>query len=181
MLALQMAEIHLAHSFGLSATQRQSASIRTISILAGSRPQEDLVEIEISASLTGSIPANGRSCSAYECSAGTLRAVCEIEHDIPTVDVRPAIHFAHALDALEPAETRYYGDGFILQKHIIENVSADITNLTSTAQVRIVNSSEQALFGGLEGAMRRVPSFIDTFVVCMHAVSTGTGVRTGQH
>lgn len=167
-LGVQLAELHLAHAYGLGPDDLSVARLRKVVLRAGSEPQEDLLGIPLAARLKS--PADepgpdGLYRSQYECSVGTLRVRCEIDHPI----VRRAYHDAEfeSFDTvLGPGAARFYGDGFRLRRHSIEDVALDLDALVAEAAVRFTTVPGSPVpTEGIGGARQPAVSLVDCFVV----------------
>lgn len=167
-LGVQFSELHLAQAYGLDEISRRTAWLRRVTLRAGSAPQEDLVGLAGAAKLRETKPVSDAPnlfVSVYDCRIGQMQARCEIEHQIVHRADR-AKSYESIEEALGPAESRYYGDGFKARQQHIEDVRVDMATLQSSATVRI-ESTEQghAATGGIDGRYHPSLSMIDCFVV----------------
>ncbi|WP_207400869.1 AvrD family protein [Actinomadura roseirufa] len=166
-LAVQLAEAHLAHAGGLDAGARRAARLRRVALRAGTSPQEDLDAVPLKAAYCGS--AGG--VSVFECSSGVMRARCEIEHHAgggaagaaPNGAGHPAAGRRSFDDLLGPGIRRFYGEGFKDRGHRIEDVRVDMGGPRADGTVVVERS--KAPEEGIDGAYQPSFSLIDAFVV----------------
>ncbi|MEV0092292.1 AvrD family protein [Streptomyces sp. NPDC050738] len=166
-LGVQLAELHLAHAYGLDAADRSAMRLRKVVLRAGGAPQEELEGIALSATLKATVAeesARGGHRSVYDSTVGGLRVRCEIDHPLRTKATAPARYDA-LTDALGPGEPRFYGEGFKLRRHTVEDVRVDMGALTAEATARFTAVSDTAPTEGIEGAGPPVVSLVDCFVV----------------
>jgi hypothetical protein len=167
-LGVQLAELHLTHAFGLGDAERAAMRLRKVVLRAGTEPQEDLTGIELAATPTRfeeDQEAAGGHVSTYDCVVGGLRVRCEIEHPV----VRRATvstGFQSLPQALGPAGPRFYGEGFKLRRHSIDDVGVDVAELRATARIRFAPvPGSPAPTWGIGGADQPSVSLVDCFVV----------------
>jgi acyl carrier protein len=169
-LAAQLSELHLSHSYGLGGEMRRSMRLLRVTLKAGTSPQEDLLEVPASARLRETEPTpgtEGRFVSVYDCEIGVMQARCEIEHPIATTSTIEG-RFASPDEVLGPAAARYYGEGFKFRRQSIEDVIVDMQSLSSEAAVRIESVEGDHETGeGIEGRYQPSVSMIDCFVVSL--------------
>jgi hypothetical protein len=166
-LGVQLAEIHLTHSYGLSGSDRAAMRLRKVVLRAGGAPQEDLSGIGLGASLVRTEPepsAAGGFRSVYDCTVGGLRVRCEIDHPVADRATGDAAYSSLA-DALGPAEPRFYGEGFKLRRHSVEDVRVDMGSLTAEASARFTAVPGPAPTEGIEGGTQPAVTLVDCFVV----------------
>ncbi|MBI1759673.1 MAG: hypothetical protein HYR62_10710 [Actinobacteria bacterium] len=166
-LSVQLSEAHLSHSYGLDPDLRKTMWLRKVSLRAGSAPQEDLAGLVGSATHRSTEPLSGSAggfISTYDCVIGTMRASCEIVHPVGQPAREGRRH--ESLDgALGPAASRYYGDGFKLRRHVIEDVTVDIDALRASANVQVRSlPGGQLVTDGVDGAWQPAVSAVDCFV-----------------
>jgi hypothetical protein len=170
-LGVQLAELHLAHGYGLTGPDRARARLRKAVLRAGGEPQEDLAGIPLSARLVKSEDATGapsRVLSVYSCTVGNLRIRCEIEHPIGTRGAAEGGY--NSLDeVLDPGDRRYYGEGFKARRHHIQDVRVDMDAFTAKADVHFTPEPDAALLG-IDGELHPSVTFIDAFVVNLQLV-----------
>jgi hypothetical protein len=164
-LAVQLVEVHLATSHGLTGPERASARLRRVVLRAGGAPQEDLVDLPVSASLVKNedLPETAaRVLSVYSCAVGNLRVRTEVEHP---VGASPAAARTDSLDGvLGPGRSRYYGAGFRTRRHHIQHVQVDMDTLTARADVHFTPEPDPAT-AGIDGELHPSVTFVDAFVV----------------
>lgn len=169
-LAIQMIEAHQTCCFDFSETEIQKIHIGEIAIHAGPKPQENLNDIPIAATLRRSEPKHGdpyRIISTYECRVGLMRAVCQVEHP-PHGSKKPKeFRYRSIDDAVENMQNRYYSTGYKKQKHSLSNIRLDLTNLTADADVELLANGEDAYV-----TLPQTASYIDVFVTCAQLAQT---------
>ncbi|WP_027346166.1 AvrD family protein [Hamadaea tsunoensis] len=161
-LAVQLAEVHLALGQGLTPAERSAAVLRKAVIRAGGAPQEDLGGIELSARLVQRQDAY----SGYDCSVGGFRVRCEIGHPAAQSEPGPAAGLDGFEPVLGPAGDRFYGAGFTTRRHHIRAVDVDRASLTAHADVHF--DAEPGVAGlGVGGARQPAVELVDAFVVSL--------------
>jgi hypothetical protein len=167
-LGVQLSELHLTHAYGLGDTDRAAMRLRKVVLRAGTEPQEDLTDIPLAA-----VPARfeedpeavGGHVSTYDCVVGGLRVRCEIEHPV----VRRATvttGFQSLCQALGPRDPRFYGEGFKLRRHSINDVSVDVAALIAEADIRFTSVPGSPVpTQGIGGGDQPSVSLVDCFVV----------------
>ncbi|MFE9256592.1 AvrD family protein [Streptomyces sp. NPDC006879] len=171
-LGVQLAELHLAHGYGLDGSARRQMRLRKVQLRAGGAPQEILKGVPLAARLLrteGVEQATGRSRSVHECAVGNLQVRCEIEHGHGAAADGLA-RYADLTEALGPGPDRFYGEGFQLRRHHIHNVQVDMSALRAEAAVRFEAESDptgsaSGAGQGLEGGAQPAVSLLDAFVV----------------
>ncbi|WNI15074.1 AvrD family protein [Actinacidiphila sp. ITFR-21] len=126
-LAVQTAEAYLTHAFGLTAEQRRRSWLRGFSMRAGARPQEDLLDIPVTATALHTLPARWGLCAAvtsFEVRIGAMRVELAVEHDIAAPNGRTAA-WAAADDLLGDPDARYYGRAFTRRPQRVAEVAVD--------------------------------------------------------
>lgn len=167
-LGVQLAELHLAHAYGLGEAERRTVRLTKVVLRAGTAPQEDLHDVPLTARLrsTGPTgPTGDRYRSVYECTVGNLRVRCETEHPI-TAHARNDARFRSLDEALGRSEYRFYGEGFKHRRHEITDVAVDGRNHTAAAVVRYTRrAGAPAPVDGIDAGKVPAVSLIDCFVV----------------
>ncbi|MFF5546146.1 AvrD family protein [Streptomyces olivaceoviridis] len=169
-LGVQLAELHLAHGYGLDGAARTRMRLRKVVLRAGGAPQEELTDIPLAARLvrTEELPGSARHLSVHDCTVGNLRVRCEIEHDIATRTVEEARH--ESLEkALGPGTERFWGEGFKNRRHFIHDVRVDLDALAARADVHFAPEPDAGR-EGIEGDTQPSVSLIDAFVVNLQLV-----------
>lgn len=166
-LAAQLSEIYLAHTFGLDEQQRRQSWLRKVTLRAGGAPQEELTDMPMSATLRRSAVSEqdaGLTVSLFDCQVGLMRARCEIEHPTGRV-VDAAAVYQDFDDVLGAAGRRYYGDAFKDGRQRLRNVEVDLAELQASADVEVQPTPAGAHpVHGLEGGYPETVSLIDCFV-----------------
>lgn len=169
-LGVQLSEAHLAHAYGLGSDLRRAMWLQKVTLRAGQVPQEDLTSMPGAAMLRSTTPVPGMTgeyLSVYECEIGVMRARCEIVHPLAS-RADGSRDYQSLDDALGPAQTRYYGEGFKYRRQLIEDVSVDMGELLAAATVRIEPVAEVAPpADGIEGSFQPAASMIDCFVTSL--------------
>jgi len=164
-LGVQLAELHLAHAYGLTAADRRTTRLAKVVLRAGTEPQEDLLGVPLSARLRSTEPAGDRYRSVHECTVGNLRVRCEIEHPI-TARAAADARYDSLADALGPAEPRFYGEGFKYRRHTVTDVAVDRERHTAVAEVRFTpEAGTPAPTDGIGSGEQPAVSLVDCFVV----------------
>lgn len=116
-LAVSLAEVHLAVASGLSDAEQRQTWLRRAEVRAAPRPQEDLDGFPVSARLLRSTEdstgfADTPMSSEYDCKIGTLRVRCTLAHVRGAPSTGRRMRYRVLEDALGPAVTRLYGDAY---------------------------------------------------------------------
>ena len=168
-LGVQLAELHLAHTFGLSAADRQVAWLRRVTIRAGDAPQEELTGLACSATPRAHRPAAGAedATTTMDCRIGAMRVRCEFVHPAGTGAARTA-RYDDIVDALGDPRRQFFGAGFKERRHTVTDVQVDLERLRCDARVRLGGGPQDATpLDGTEGAYQPGVSMIDCFVVSL--------------
>lgn len=165
-LGVQLGEAHLVHALGLDPAARRAAWLRKIVLKAGQAPQEDLVGLAGTAKLRSSTPQeDGTVVTVYDTAVGAMQARCEFVHAPGVANAEPAA-FGTLVDALGPAAPRYYGAGFTVEQHRVEDVAVDMAELRATATVRVEPVGDPVpATEGVEGDHQPSLTLVDCFVV----------------
>ncbi|MCX8985930.1 AvrD family protein [Citrobacter portucalensis] len=162
-LAINMIESYLVCCFSLSPEDVQNICFGEIAIHAGTKPQENLTDIPITVKLRHSEPKFGdpsRTISTYECNAGRMRAVCQVEY--PCGDNKSGeFRYSSMSDILGEVSDRYYHAGYKEQKHVLSNVNLNMENLTASSNVEIIRANNSSC-----DIRPGTASYIDVFVTC---------------
>lgn len=170
-LSAQLSEAHLTHAYGLDSVMRRKMQLCRVTLRAGTKPQEELVGVPLSAVLRETKPdSQGGFISVFDCAAGVMRARCEIKHQIGQQATAEGT-YGSLEDVLGPAVSRYYGEGFKFRRQAIEDVRVDMDALHADATVRIESTQAGGIpTEGLEGNYQPSVSMIDCFVVNLQMV-----------
>ncbi|WFB09901.1 hypothetical protein LRS74_24805 [Streptomyces sp. LX-29] len=190
-LAAQLAEIQLNHSRSLTAEQQRHTWLPAAEIRAGSRPHEDLAGFPVRARLSEITEAPGPTGatrderataefataaeagrgttlrSTYDCRIGSLKVRCVLEHAAGAGDRagRPAAVYATGDEALGPARTRHYGDGYKTRRLFSEGVAVDLAGQRVRAGQHIVpEPGDSTATRGAEAAYAPSVSLVDCMV-----------------
>jgi len=171
-LGIQLCEAFLAHALGLDEASRRRVRLRKLTVRAGTRPQENLVDLPAVALLRHihDGPA-GTRVSTFDTSVGAMSARVELEHDIG-VAVTGSGTFRTLSDVLGDGRSRYYGEGFKARRQIISDVSADVDRLTARASVGVEQLPGTVFTGNGIGGEFAASSFtpVDCFVTNLQLV-----------
>jgi len=164
-IAVQLAEAYLVHTYGLGLEQRRRMWLRAFDMRVAS-PQEDLARFAVQAidgGCAGAAP--GSRCdyvSTFQCLVGTIRVACAIEHDIAS-QTRGGGIYGLSAEILGDAGRRHYGEGYRQRTHRI----ADVASATDGRRVRAtiaVSDSQNGPDDGLAGAYGPSVSAVDCIV-----------------
>jgi hypothetical protein len=157
-LAVQLAEIHLTHTYGLGLEQRRGMWLRSFEMRASATPQEDLHEFGVRAVL---VRRHG-SVSTYECAIGAIGVSCDVEHASSPRFVAEGA-YAGADDILGPPAGRYYGDGYKARALRLGDVrvapGADLVQATIA-----LSAPDRCADDGFAGAHQPSVSPLDAFL-----------------
>jgi hypothetical protein len=174
LLGVQAAEASLASRYGLTAAQSRRAWLRGFAMRAGSVPQEDLDAFTVAATPVSLRRDPFSLCgwvTTFDCTVGTVRLRCEIEHE---VEPEPGAGGATSAstgdrtvdDLLGDPARRYYGNGYIFRQHDIREVVVDPLGRAATAQVAVaVGSEERRVDTGIGAAYQPTLTMIDCTAV----------------
>ncbi|MER7674470.1 AvrD family protein [Kitasatospora sp. NPDC096128] len=166
-LAAQLAELCLTDR---RTDDLREAWLRQVRITAGSRPQEDLDQLEAVATrrrVEAFDGAPGWSVSVIDCGIGTMRVRCELVH--PSGSPRQGQwQYASPAEALGPAADRYYDHGFTTRRQLIRDVAVDQEALRATARLGIEQEGQASPAPrGLESAYGPSVTMVDAFVTAL--------------
>jgi len=161
-LAVELAEAYLTHSYGLDLGQRRRMWLRSFEQRVAA-PQEDLAQVGAQAVHTGCVSAAAGSrrdhVSTFSCVIGTMRVTCTIEHDIASETAAPG-RYGSATEILGDASRRHYGDGYKRRKqHIADVVPAADGQLVEAAIT--VSDPQPSANDGFAGAYEPSVSMVD--------------------
>jgi hypothetical protein len=169
-LSAQLSEIHLAHAYTLDNRLRRISWLRKVSLRAGPAPQEELLGMPSSAVPVSTEPVPGSDrlhASVYDCAVGVMRARIEIVHPVAGA-VSGQWTYPSMEQALGPAPSRYYGDGFKSRRQVITDVAVDLDQLVASAQVGVEPAGEIAVpVDGIEGRFQPTFTMVDAFVTSL--------------
>jgi len=163
-VATELVEVLLAVSLGLRAEERASAWVRSLDLRSGTRPQEDLGAVPVSAELVATAEGDGSSVATVEARVGTLTVVLGVVHP-PARGARavPAGRVS-AQDVLGPASARFHAGGYVASSQHIADVElgADAQGVRAT----VVPSSDVGTgpFRDLGSSYLPGVTFIDAIV-----------------
>ncbi|MFI0238028.1 AvrD family protein [Streptomyces sp. NPDC016845] len=167
-LAASLAEIHIARSFGLTPAQRRRVWLRHADVRAGSSPHEELTDFPVRGELTDVAGADGGEsvlASTFECRVGRLRVRCTLVHEQGAGSGGP-VTYADEKQALGPAGTRHYGEGYKQREQYGEQVRVDLERQRVRVLQRVVaqDADASAPTHGAEAAYGPSVSLVDALV-----------------
>jgi hypothetical protein len=140
-ISVQLAEMYLTDTYNLDRPKRRRMWLRQFTMKAPSAPQEDLADVGVRAVNTGHRAEPNSLCghvSTFSCEVGSLKATCEIEHEVPEPAAAPQLHsLRSADDILGAAAMRYYGDGYKRRQHSITDIDVGRGNQYIQGLVRV--------------------------------------------
>jgi hypothetical protein len=169
-IAVQLAEAHLAHTHGLDVEQRRRMWLRAFAMRAGTSPQEELTAIPASGSLLSTSPSlDGprELVSQFQFRIGTIQLTCDVEHDAGTPTREPA-GWADMNDLLGDPATRFYGDGFTRRQQSITDLEINVSSGAIRALMDIsapAGKSQAEPTGGFSAHYEPLLSMVDCLVV----------------
>jgi len=137
-IAVQAAEAYLIQAFGLIEADRRRMWLRSYTMRAGTKPQEDLAAVPVRGSALHTIPVLAGLCRAvttFDVEVGLMRVRLEIEHDLRNLS-NAVGRWADAEEVLGAAEGRYFGRGFRSRSQEIRAVDVDIADGRVVALIR---------------------------------------------
>jgi hypothetical protein len=173
-LAVQLAEAHLAHTRGLDVGQRRRTWLRSFDMRGGRVPQENLAALPVQAIQLGT----RGGVSTYSCLIGTLGVTCEIGHDAANgshAGVSAEAAYEDLDSLLGTAEGRYYGAGFRRRAQRIADVRVAPDGEAIAATVAVADP-DGAPDDGLGGAYGPAPSMLDG-LVCLAQLAQALAYR----
>ncbi len=166
-IGAQIAELQMINAFVLDELQRSMMWIRRIAIIAGKKPQEDLIDIPTIGRLIETRQATDipdAFISLVECKVGMMQANYEIVHY--SEERRTQKSAKVSLDLmLGFGKSRYYGDGFKFRQQRVEKAVFDMESLSAVAEVRIEQIKNHSLSKGIESYYPIAMTMVDAFVV----------------
>lgn len=165
-LAANLAEVHLARSFGLDPAQRRRVWLRHADVRAGSSPHEELADFPVRGELVDVAGVEGEEsllASTFECRVGRLKVRCTLVHEQGAGSAGPAA-YADEKQALGPAGTRHYGTGYKQHHQYGEQVRVDLERRRVRVLQRVVAQGAAAPAHGAEAAYGPSVSLVDALV-----------------
>jgi hypothetical protein len=172
LIAAQLCEMYLLHSYSLTPAQRQRMWLRHVDIRAGSAPQEELEDLSIRAVNTSRRIAAVGICSTvstFSCVVGALRVTCEVEHDINRPLFHP-LHLQTADDLLGDPDSRHFGNAYKARTQFIRAVdvapeAGHVEALVAVTSGETPDESSHAADQGLGGRYQPSLSMVDGLLV----------------
>lgn len=164
LVGAQLADALLCLARGLDDDARARSRITGLVLQAGTRPEEDLDAIPLSASIKRSVagPGDGETTTTVIASVGAMRVRCQVVHpDRPQTDVRRTTLTLE--DVLGAGHSRLWGDGYRRRQQNITGVTADVGALTALA-VLDVTGRDGSTPHGIEAEESPFPGLVDVFV-----------------
>ncbi|MFJ9036948.1 AvrD family protein [Streptomyces sp. NPDC102406] len=165
-LAANLAEVHLAHAFGLGPAQRRRVWLRHADVRAGSSPHEELADFPVRGRLLavdGPAEDDSALASTFEVRVGSLKVRCTLVHEHGGRAGKPAT-YADEGQALGPAGARHYGTGYKRHEQHAEQVRVDLARQEVRVLQRVVAAGEDPLTRGAEAAYGPSVSLVDALV-----------------
>jgi len=163
-IAGELADAWLTHTFGLSLDQRRRAWLRAFEMRVAA-PTEELASFGVVASHDDCVPALGARCdfvSTFRCHIGTIRVTCAVEHDIAHRGAGEG-RYATADELLGDAARRHYGDAYKRRTQRIDRVAVSRRDETLRATVA-VDDPLGDVDDGLGGAYAPSLSMVDSLL-----------------
>ncbi|MFI9024659.1 AvrD family protein [Streptomyces sp. NPDC053560] len=168
-IGVQLCEVLLAHAYGLGAEERRVTWLRGFEMRSGANPQEELADFAVSAELVSTEPVadplSRAAVSTLRCRVGSIKVRYEIAH--PPGDHRTGTAtYTDAVEALGPAEHRFYGERYKRRLHRIEDIATAAGTPALTALVAVRDEAAGTVADpGLGGAFPQAVSMVDSTIV----------------
>ena len=162
LIAGELTEAYLVHTYRLDADQRQRLRLSNVSIKAGNQPvEDDLTGFAVDVTFT---PGPNAGTSRADCQVGNMRVRLDVEHPHTTPATDPADHpDLHAL--LGPPELRPFAHAHKHRAQRIDQVSLAPERTDAGAVLTVRREGPAGLaVTGLESHSHRGTSLIDAFV-----------------
>lgn len=124
-LTVELVDAYLTHGYKLGPHQRGRSELLSYAMRVG-RPQADLSCFDAVAVCSSCEPLcerTGRCRSTFDCTIGTVRITCAIDHDTNPLRIAPA-SYETPFDVFS-APARYYHEGYKQRTHHIEDLVVD--------------------------------------------------------
>lgn len=158
-LGMRCVETLMEKEVGLSEKDIGAARIRKMVIRAGTRPQEDLVDVPLSAAITRR-KAEGdwrNLVSTFDIRVGVMSSRVQVEHGKP----REIPLDAGDWSTLTGRDDRYWGTGYRREDQLLRNVSVDLGELRCRADVEL---RKEGYASGLGSRCSSTMTVVDGFV-----------------
>lgn len=136
-LGVRSAETLLHNVLGLTPNQIELATIQKLVVRAGTRPEESLEGLQLSAEIKKTVTAtnsNGRTTdSTVVAQVGVMQATVVVRHETPHARQLAPPNYSYLIEDSDG----YWGAGYRYGDQIIENVVADIGALSAEAEVNV--------------------------------------------
>ncbi|WP_159944511.1 MULTISPECIES: AvrD family protein [unclassified Nocardiopsis] len=168
--AAELSELCVTGRSGNGDPETSSAWLRSVRILAGGTPMEELDRIPLRAvrrSLAPLAEDPSWSVSVVDGTVGNMRVGCEVIHRTGT-GPRGEHVYSSPDDVLGEAGDRYFGKGFTSRRQEIRNVVVDPNGLRARADLSLHQDGPYARSGtGLEADYQPSVSMVDGFVTAL--------------
>lgn len=163
--AVQLNEMFLTYKYKLTEEQRKEIWIKSVTMKAGTSPNEDLkgFDIESIQLSTDNFRNKDQFISVFEAKIGNIRIKSEIIHRQNGIRLDNK-SYETCDTLLGSADKRYYGEGYKVPKQIIKDV--EITHNSVSSMVTIEKPKNIDLItNGAEGKYRPSISMIDCMLI----------------
>ena len=162
-LGVRSTETLLRNVLGLTPNQVELATMQKLVIRAGTRPEESLEGLQLSAEIkntdTTSNSDGQTTDSTVVVQVGVMRATVTVRHEAPRAKRLDPPDYSYLIEDSD----RYWGAGYRHRDQLIENVVADTETLSAEAEVNVVST-----LGDLSKTKgshsQQFVTFIDVFV-----------------
>ncbi len=163
--AVQLNEMYITYKYNLTEDQRKEIWIKSLTMKAGTSPNEDLIGFDIESRQLNISPLHDTEqyVSIFEAKIGNIQIKSEIIHKVNSI-IGGNQFYEYSELLLGPADKRYYGDGYKAPKQIIKDI--DITQNSVSSIVTIEQPEHINLItNGMEGKYRPSISMIDCMLI----------------
>lgn len=164
LVGAQLADALLCLTRGLDDDARARSRITGLVLQAGTRPEEDLDSISLSASVKRSVPGpqDDETTTTVVASVGAMRVRCQVVHPSGTeTEVPPTTCTLESV--VGAGSSRFWGDGYRRRQQHLTGVTADVGALTALA-VLDVTGRDGSTPHGIEAEENAFPGLVDVFV-----------------
>jgi hypothetical protein len=169
LITAETAEVYLTRALALTPADRATLRLRSVQLLAGTRPVEDeLPGFDIWARIGRSRPAaDGAALSVVQCQVGTLRARVEILHPA-AAPIPGTATYADAGTLLGPGSLRPYAIAHRDKTQTVDNIELDLPARSGSARLATAwTTPEDSQLTGVDSGAHRGVSIMDTFVAAI--------------
>ena len=177
-LGVRSAETLLHNVLGLTPNQIELATIQKLVVRAGTRPEESLEGLQLSAEIKKTVTAtnsNGRTTdSTVVAQVGVMQATVVVRHETPHARQLAPPNYSYLIEDSDG----YWGAGYRYGDQIIENVVADIGALSAEAEVNVFSELSSLPRPKSSHSLGFV-TFIDAFVSLLQLTSSMALIEVG--